>query len=66
MSVNQCVTNFKNTREFLPNGQRICAEGTHNVKMWCEYFTLLWLLFCPLACFKPQSPWLYYGLYAFC
>lgn len=39
MSVDQCVTNFRNTREFLPNGQRICAEATHNVKIWCEYFT---------------------------
>jgi len=41
MGVDQIVTNFKNTREFLPNGQRICAEATHNVKIWCEYFTLL-------------------------
>ena len=32
-SVNQTVTNFKNTRANKPNAQIFYGEGTHNVKI---------------------------------
>ena len=45
IAVNQTFINLKNTRQISPHAQRFYGEGTHNVKVWCKYFTFLWLLF---------------------
>ena len=45
IAVNQNFINLKNTRKISPYAQRFYGEGTHNVKVWCKYFTFLWLLF---------------------
>jgi len=45
MTINQTITNLKNTRENPTAARKFCGEATHNVKSWCKYFTALRLLF---------------------
>jgi len=55
MPANQVVINFKNTRENPTDARKFYGEGTHNVKLWCKCFTILWPLFSTIA-------WLCFGL----
>jgi len=45
MTINQTVTNLKNTRENPTTARKFCGEATHNVKRWYKYFTILRHLF---------------------
>ena len=47
--MSQVVTNFKNTRENPADTWKFYGAGTHNVKFWYKYFTILWTLFKAIA-----------------
>ena len=49
MSIDQVVTNFKNTCENPTNAWNFYGEGTHKVKFWYKCFTILCSLFSNIA-----------------